>query len=92
MSVATAPAAYTFMADTYCPEHIVGVVTSRPEFEGWGLAAGITMPVEKNLDEIAAAFGFDRSDERTFDGDEFPKVAFADQLDNDCCGTCGEPL
>lgn len=83
---------YEFRVERYCPEHIVAAVTATPEFDGWALAEGVDMPVEANLNEIAAAFGIDRMDERTFDSDEFPKVVFRDQADNYTCATCGEPL
>ncbi|MCC3292455.1 hypothetical protein [Arthrobacter sp. zg-Y1110] len=92
MSVATAPAAYTFKADIYDPACIVDVMASTPEFEGWGLAAGITMTVEKNLDEIAAAFSINRDEEATFDADEFPKAVFRTQLDGGSCGSCGDAI
>ena len=92
MSIATKPAAYTFKADIYCPGCIALVMAATPDFEGWGLALGVSMTVEKNLDEIAAHHGFDRSDETTFDSDEFPKVVFTDQLNGDACGQCGEDI
>lgn len=73
---------YTFKGASYCPEHIVEAVTSTEEYDGWALADRITMPVEDNLNEIAAAFGIDRQDESSFDSDEFPKVIFRDQLND----------
>lgn len=90
--MASAPAAYTFNADIYGPECIVGVLTATSEYEGWGLAPGIDMSVEANLGEIASAFSIDRMDETSFDGDTFPKVVFRDQLEGACCGECGEEL
>lgn len=92
MSVATAPAAYTFKADVYHPDCIVPAMAATEDYEGWDLAAGITMTVENNLDEIAAAFSINRGDEVTFDSDEFPKVVFSDQLDSDTCGKCGDAI
>lgn len=84
---------YTFRADTYCPEHVLAVLTATPEFEGWALADGVAMSVEDNLDEIAAAFGVNREEEYSFDADEFPKRIFRWQLERvEHCGTCGEPL
>lgn len=84
---------YSFRADIYCPEHVVDVVTSTPEYEGWALAAGVDMPVEANLSEIAAAFGIDREREYTFDGDEFPKRVFRWELEGaETCSVCREPL
>lgn len=92
MATTTTPAAYIFKADMYCPGCIVGAMVSTQGFKGWGLAGGITMPVEENLDEIAAAFAIDRDDETSFDSDEFPKVVFADQVGDHQCGCCGEVL
>lgn len=86
---------YVFDADTFCPDCIIGVLpTGRSEqFDGWALAADVLMPAEENLDEIAHAFGFDRTDESTFDSGDFPKVIFADTLDgDDRCGACAAPL
>ncbi|MCC3299736.1 hypothetical protein [Arthrobacter caoxuetaonis] len=89
---AAAPAAYTFNADIYGPECIVEAMISTDEYEGWGLAPGVSMSVEENLDEIAAAFSIDRSDETSFDSDAFPKAVFSHQLNGECCGQCGEEI
>lgn len=43
------------------------------EWDGWGLAEG-AMSAEANLNEIAWAYGFDRSSPSTFSPDEFPHV------------------
>ena len=86
---------YVFKADLYCPEHIVGRLPTGPseDFDGWALAHGATMPTEDNLNEIAAAFGIDREDERAFDTGYFPKIAFRDQVDDDdVCAVCHVPL
>lgn len=76
MSVGTAAAAFTFKADVYHPGCIVPAMTATNDYEGWGLAPGVDMDIEKNLDEIAAAFSINRGDEASFDSDEFPKVVF----------------
>lgn len=82
---------YMFKADIYCPEHIIEAMTSTEDFEGWGLAEGVEMSVEENLNEIAAAFATDRQDESSFDSDEFPKVIFAGMGNEDVlCSVCGE--
>lgn len=86
---------YTFNADIYCPRCIVEVLPTGEgqAFDGWALADGVSVPTEVNLDEIAAAFGIDRYDERTFDSGDFPKVVFADAAeDGDRCGQCGLDL
>lgn len=87
---------YTFNADTYCREHIVGALpTGEGEaFDGWALAQGVRMSTEDNLSQIAYAFGIDRDDESSFDSSEFPKVIFADQAwdGEDYCAVCLRPL
>lgn len=85
---------YVYKADTYCPDHIVGRLPTGPseDFDGWALAHGVTMSVEDNLDEIAAAFGIDREDEYSFDSDYFPKVVFRDIAEDTQCGECGRFL
>lgn len=92
---ATDIVAYTYRADNYCPRCIIDVLpTGEGEaFDGWALAAGATMPAEQNLAELAEAFGIDRSDERSYDSGDFPKVVFVDQVE-DCehCGSCHEPF
>lgn len=85
-------AGYIYKADTYCPEHIIGAMTSTEDYEGWELAEGIEMGVEENLDNIAAHFSINRQDENSFDSEEFPKVIFRDQADGSVCGYDGEPL
>lgn len=86
---------YTFAADNYCPGCVVTQLPTGPgqAYDGWALAAGAApMTVEDNLTEIAEAFGIDRFDERTYDSGEFPKVIFADSVEGDRCGGCGEFL
>lgn len=98
---------YTYNADTYCPTHAVFALPTGPgqAYDGWALAPDATvLSPEDNLDEIAAAFGINRSDEHTFDSDDFPKVIFGYQacspedadpdagLWPDVCATCHEPL
>lgn len=88
---------YTFNADTYCPDHIIGALpTGEGEpYEGWALAKGADpMTPEAELDEIAWANGYNRDDESTYDSGEFPKVIFASQAwdSDDYCATCGRPL
>lgn len=88
-------AGYTYAADQYCPSCIIAQLPTGPggAFDGWALAEGVSMSTEANLAEIAAAFSIDRMDERSYDSDEFPKVIFAIQLEEDeRCGACGEEL
>lgn len=88
---ATEIAAYTFATEIYCPSCIVKALpTGEGEaYDGWGLAAGVTMSPEDNLNEIAHAFGIDRGDEHSFDSGDFPKVVFADGLDPNAVNVCG---
>lgn len=87
---------YTFNADSYCPPCVVEMLPTGPgqPFDGWKLAPGVHMSTEANLDELAYAFGIDRSDEPTFDSSEFPKVIFASQVESaeEVCGRCDKPL
>lgn len=86
-------AGYTYQADIYGRCCIVSAVTSSPAYDGWALGEGIVMPVEQNLDEIAAHFQIDRQDEHTFDSGDFPKVVFEDMLSgSERCATCHEDL
>lgn len=82
---------YTFAADNYCPEHVIDAL---PTSEG-----GVHMSVEDNLDELAAAFGIDRTDESSFDSGNFPKIITKQQAEHDAgwgadvrCGRCGSDL
>lgn len=88
---------YTFRADNWCTACIMGQLpTGEGEaFDGWALAEGAApMQPEDELNEIAAAFGIDRMDERTYDSGDFPKVIFAHQIDalTESCGGCHAPL
>lgn len=86
--------AYAYRADEYCPRCIVRALpTGEGEaYDGWALASGVRMTTEENLSEIAAAFGIDRMDERSFDSGDFPKVIFADsETDSPYhCAVCGD--
>lgn len=73
---------YTFQAELYTPFGVLEALYSHPNFEGWRNVLGVRS-VETELDEIAAAFGIDRTDEYSFDSDEFPKVVFVDQANDD---------
>lgn len=87
--------AYTYKADTYCPECIIEQLPTGPgeDFDGWALAEGADpMTTEANLNEIAAAFGINRGTEHTFDSSYFPKVSFRDQTMTTECGRCGRVI
>lgn len=84
-------AAYMFNAEIYCPDCIIAALpTAEGEaFDGWGLAAGVVMSAEANLDELAHAFGFIRGEEYTYDSDDFPKVIFRGDIDPYSVWICG---
>lgn len=87
--------AYTYRAAIYCPKCIVDQLPTgnNEQFDGWALTPGAYMTTEDNLNELAAAFGLDRTDERSFDSDDFPKVVFACELRGDeTCDCCAEQI
>ena len=92
MAKSTDIVGYMFRAAIYCPNHIVDAITDTEDFDGWKLSEAIRMDVEDNLNEIAAAFGYNRQDESSFDSEDFPKVIFRDQAEDTYCETDGEPL
>lgn len=76
--------AYTYRADVWCPDCISrefgGLSAPRLDAEGW-------------LDRAARGTGLDRMDEASYDSGDFPKVVFADQIeDEEHCGQCGEAI
>lgn len=78
--------AYTYRADLYCPECIVDVAGGILGRE----SAFHLDSTESRLNALAKARGIDREDEATFDSDDFPKVVFRDQVeDENRCGECG---
>jgi hypothetical protein len=78
--------AYTYAADIYC-EHCIAVRFEREQ------GPSIFDGAEAILDVRATELGIDRYDESTFDSGDFPKVVFADMLDeDDRCGECGDPI
>ena len=86
---------YTFRAETLCPDCTIKALPTGEgqAYDGWALAEGVHMSVEDNLNEIALAFGINRTDEHTFDSDDFPKVVFDVQLlDGETCDHCGREL
>ncbi len=72
---------YVYHADLYCGECIGKLLGDSSGSEA-----------EAFLDRIAAERGIDRDDEQSFDSDDFPKVVFAGQIDDEICGCCGDRL
>lgn len=84
-SHATDIVAYTYRADTYCPDCILFAMgaTKRLPY----------LTVEGALDEVAGRENVDRQDEWTFDSDNFPKVVFSSQVEGvEFCGGCGREI
>lgn len=78
---ATNVVGYTFQADVWCGGCIAEVFSD-----------GTYGDAEYVLDSYAPA-GVDRSDERSFDSSEYPKVIFSSQANDegwDHCHRCGE--
>ena len=78
---------YVYKADIYCPQHAVERLCKDVGAEP---PTGSTY--EEELDVIAENLGIDRYDEHTYDSDNFPKVIFADQAEEDACCICHERL
>lgn len=86
--------AYVYGAEVLCPECTIKALPTGPgqEYDGWKDVTG-RMTAEENLSELAYAFGIDRSDEQSFDSDDFPKIVFSSDLaDGETCGHCGTEL
>lgn len=78
---------YVYKADTYCPACTVSEV--RVDYNINTLYTGNE---EKQLRQMAWDLGIEYDDEYSYDSDNFPKVIFADQNEDDYCGSCHEPL
>lgn len=90
MTHATDIVAYTFQADTYCPD-CIGELVYHPN--GDAAAAYPDGGAEAQLDWVADALGIDRGDEHTFDSGDFPKVVFSCQIEEtEHCGQCGTEI
>lgn len=87
-------AGYTYKAATYCPACMIAALPTGEgqKFDGWKIDPSLYVSPEDNLTELAAAFGIDRMDERSFDSDDFPKVIFVDQTEDYPCDICGGEL
>jgi hypothetical protein len=81
-------AAYQYKADTYC-----GTCVVKELCKDVGAEPPQGSTHEEELHVIAENLGIERLYESSFDSDDFPKVVFADQIEEDehCC-KCGEEL
>lgn len=71
---------YTYNAENYMPEAIVAQLTTNPGNVNHHRAV-VTAP-EAHLDLLARLAGIDRTDERSFDSGDFPKVIFASDVED----------
>lgn len=80
---------YTYKAETLHPSCLVDKLIRT----SWASPAARDLPEESVLDAIAEAREINREDEYTFDSDDFPKVVFADSVqDDERCDACGNSL
>lgn len=79
---------YTYQADNHCRDCIVGFFPRWDQFQPL-----VTNGAEGILDAVASLINIDRNDESSFDSGDFPKVIFADMVEEgERCGGCGEVL
>jgi hypothetical protein len=90
MTHATDIVAYTYQAEILCRDDMLDAANA------WLTKDGVKVPyliVEDALNAWAVSAKVDRDDEHTYDSDEFPKVVFASQVEDDeTCTHCGEPI
>jgi hypothetical protein len=81
--------AYTYKASIYCPSCVVDEIQTRGDIIG-AYPAGFD--TEAWLDSASDIVGIDRYNEWTFDSDNFPKIIFGDQIEEDeyCCRCHGK--
>lgn len=81
---------YTYQAANYCTDCITDALLDEQQQLFFDCRHDT---VSGTLDAVAHYRGIDIEDEHTFDSDDFPKVIFADQIEEDeTCATCGEVL
>lgn len=76
------PVGYTFQAENYPPDSILEALIAAQDGEAHIriIVELATLPVEVALQRIAARFGIEYDDERSYDSDFFPKPLFLEQL------------
>jgi hypothetical protein len=82
-TVITDIVAYVYQADIHCPAATARLV-ERDIDQRYGTYAGRMdyETVEEYLDRAAKHLGIDRYDEWTYDSNDFPKIVFADQMED----------
>ena len=87
---------YTYQADEYHGWCVLDMLTGKHTAQVDNLDPSLVEfgTTESVLDALAGELGIDRTDEHSYDSDDFPKVIFASQVESDdeICGSCGEPL
>jgi len=82
---------YQYQADFFCPACQLDLVTM--DLVEQGIRFAVLPDAESALDALAERAGIDRNDEWSYDSDDFPKVIFRDQADDDtACGRCGRTI
>jgi len=87
---------YTYKADIWCTNCIIDEVCKDQnidvfDYDYVDTELALDIIVEGNAEKFHK--DFDRYDEHTFDSDEFPKVIFADQIEEDeYCSNCHESV
>lgn len=86
---------YTYRAENWMPNAIVAQLTTNP---GNVHHKSASVPnAEAHLDLLARIAHIDRYDESSYDSDDFPKVIFADSVEEgetfrDCDGSYVDPI
>lgn len=94
MSRATDVVAYTYDADTYCPDCTLALVKARHPLD-YPLSSTVQASdtAEDILRTVAKSLRLGNEDESSYDSDDFPKVVFSSQIDEpEHCGRCGEEI
>lgn len=81
---------YAYKADIWCGDCVVEEVCKDRNIENpeqWDAEQSLDIIAENISWSEIMSQNFDRYDEYSFDSDEFPKVIFADQIEEDeyCC-------
>lgn len=81
---------YIYNSDIYCSRCILTVVVLTQPVH----MSVVLEEAEVGLEKVAKILRVDRSNENTYDSDEFPKVIFADQVgsSDEVCAHCSQPL
>lgn len=85
--------AYTFQADTWCPDCMRTYAEAQINFLGKFYVDTGGMFAEGVIGHWADAAGINRGDESSYDSGDFPKVVFQSMVEDvEHCGQCGEEI